>query len=141
MEQTSCGMCPPLCKVREGEQEPLFWFVRLPGWESKKQTENKHNPKAANKSVTPWDGYCWVRHLSHGLLEPGIKFLAEETGMEARGESMNFSSGGAGASITWCGDSFGVNLVTFQWLKNKNSQRIVDAVFVNHFPLQSTDIY
>lgn len=94
MEQTSCGMCPPLCKVREGEQEPLFWFVRLPGWESKKQTENKHNPKAANKSVTPWDGYCWVRHLSHGLLEPGIKFLAEETGMEARGESMNFSSGG-----------------------------------------------
>lgn len=128
----------------------VTWNVPITVWgkgrKLRNKQKNKHSLEVANESFISWEGYFWVDYLNLWFSEPGIKFLAAETGTEASGhcprKSMNLSIDRAGAFVTWSGDCFGIYLVPCQWLKNRSSQGTLwNPVFVKHLPLQSINIY
>ena len=102
-------------------KEPPLWFGRAPGQGSRKQTINKHNPKAAVESFTPWK----VSHFSQGVLEPDIKFIVDKTGIEtfgnSPGDSFHVSLGGQ-VFVPWGGDPLKFFLMLSQWVKERCSQ-------------------
>lgn len=60
VERTSCGLCQALYEVKEGGRNSLSGLTGCQGRKVGNKQQNKHNPKAATESFTPWK----VSHLS-----------------------------------------------------------------------------